>query len=566
MYHLCRIVPLLSFLFLLAIAFQVACDDGEATGVAPDPIQRAAANPTPSMPTGETPTATRSPSPMPTVQAVSAGSAAVSTATATPPPTRRPDPAPTPAPLPLTPGILNFPNPQVSDVSDGSQREPIDFDIGEATLWRDVIAKLKDGEVACIRRELGEERYQWVLERPAVQEFVVGMTTDEPWAEIWQVLLWGCLEQETAVDLFWGNLEGRIDEVIDTMREGSFAYGDDVELFLAEECLRGMLAYTHFSRFVAGGLPGKSWQSRAHENDELGFSMFFLGLYFCVIPLSEEDGSSSFSSEYDISWDDVANRVTEGESSCIRGALGLADEPAIGQQVFNGRTEPWGISAWGCLSRENAAHLFEASDPYQEFIVSKAKILEYGGDDIDCIREALHKVDYTLLAADSLPGTDPLQGTPYFALVTALAHCQSEALSGYENYNKDKIGEASLSPGISASGAVNYPADIDVFSIEVEQGKIYQVNVMPGTLQYPLAGRYDSSYRFSDLYFTSDRYSNEDGSPRLFPIRCYSTAKEQEFPLEWKAERSELLQIIVWGGSCDDLGTYKLTLSESEGE
>ena len=195
MYHLRRIVPLLSFLFLLAIAFQVACDDGEATGVAPDPIQRASANPTPSMPTGETPTATRSPSPMPTVQAVTAGSAAVSTATATPPPTRRPDPAPTPAPLPLTPGILNFPNPQVSDVSDGSQREPIDFDIGEATLWRDVIAKLKDGEVACIRRELGDERYEWILERPAMQDAAMGVGR-EPWASIWHVLLWDVLNKE----------------------------------------------------------------------------------------------------------------------------------------------------------------------------------------------------------------------------------------------------------------------------------------------------------------------------------------------------------------------------------
>ena len=80
----------------------------------------------------------------------------------------------------------------------------------------------------------------------------------------------------------------------------------------------------------------------------------------------------------------VVEGVSSPESDCILEAFAENDNNdnlVIDQQVFDGLTEPWEISAWGCLSRENAAHLFEASDPYQEFIVSKAKILEYGGDE-----------------------------------------------------------------------------------------------------------------------------------------------------------------------------------------
>ena len=89
-----------------------------------------------------------------------------------------------------------------------------------------MVAKLGDGEVACIGSELGEERYQWLLERSAMQDASMGVGR-EPWAEIWQVLLWGCLEQETAVDLFWANGKSHMVETIDPNRGGLLGSEDD---------------------------------------------------------------------------------------------------------------------------------------------------------------------------------------------------------------------------------------------------------------------------------------------------------------------------------------------------
>ena len=274
--------------------------------------------------------------------------------------------------------------------------------------------------------------------------------------------------------------------------------------------------------------------------------------------MSEEYQGFSFSSEYDISWNDVADKVTVAESSCIREVLGLADEPAAGQGVFDDRTEPWEVSAWGCLSQENAAHLFEASDPYLGSPFPMERVLEISGDNSECVREALHKVDYPVLAAGGIPGTGHQKGAPFYAILTALAYCQTEALSGYENYHNDIVAFVPLPPGVRASGSVDYTGDVDVFLVQIEEGKFYQVDVLTGSLQAPLAGMQDSAFGFSDTYF------KREGSDRLWPITCYSTSKTQEFPMEWRAERSGDQLVIVRGGSCDDMGTYTVSLSVSE--
>ncbi len=563
----CAIAPVTLLLCLLVAIFQVACSgDSESTGAATEATPSGTVTVAPPAPTEETSTAT--PATLPTAEASSRGTTTGQTPSPLPTPTpstiRRAEPTTTPAPLPFARGELNFPNPPVSSLSSGKQREPIDFDIGETTLWRDVIGKLGDAEVDCIQGELGAERYKWVLERPAMQGFLKGMITDEPWAEVWQVLLWSCLEQGTALDLFWANIEGRTEEIIDSMRGGLFGMSEEVELVLAEECVRGLVAYTDFSRFVAGGLPAGSGESRAHRNDEGGIIVLALGLFSCSLPqdlsehLSEEYQGFSFSSEYDISWNDVADKVTVAESSCIREVLGLADEPAAGQGVFDDRTEPWEVSAWGCLSQENAAHLFEASDPYLGSPFPMERVLEISGDNSECVREALHKVDYPVLAAGGIPGTGHQKGAPFYAILTALAYCQTEALSGYENYHNDIVAFVPLPPGVRASGSVDYTGDVDVFLVQIEEGKFYQVDVLTGSLQAPLAGMQDSAFGFSDTYF------KREGSDRLWPITCYSTSKTQEFPMEWRAERSGDQLVIVRGGSCDDMGTYTVSLSVSE--
>ena len=556
-----RKVPLIGLLCLLALAFQVACStDEEATATAPKASPTVAASAIPSRPTEETPTAIQSPplTPQGTLRVAP---------TAIPPPIRRAAPTATATPVPASPipGELNFPNPEHSPVETGADRKPIDFEIDEATLWRDVIARFSDVEVSCIREELGEERYQWAIEQSAVQNFVKGITTDEPWTEIWQVLLWGCLEQETSVDLFRANIESRTDEIIDWMRGGFFGLGEE-EVSLAKECVLGLLAYTDFSRFVTGGLPGESGESRAHENDESGFIYFMLIIMTTCAWPEEESGQQpeesegfNFASEYDITWNDVADYVTEEESSCIRDVMGNARVSDLDQRVLDGQTEQWEVSAWGCLSQQNAAYLFEVSDPFHEALFRREPLLDLSRDTLECTRQALHKVDFPRLIGSGLPIIDRTHAAPYFALGTALAYCETDALEGYENYRNDRVDVVTLAPGEPVIGTVDYRGDVDVFSIEIEEGKIYQMYVEAGSLQSPLAGGPYLDFALTDTYFT--RW----GFNRQVPITCYSTVKTQEFPMEWQAQRSGIHQVIVRGGSCDDLGTYTVTLSVSEG-
>ena len=426
-------------------------------------------------------------------------------------------------------------------------------------------------ELSCIRGELGEERYQWAIEQSAVQNFVKGITTDEPWTEIWQVLLWGCLEQETAVDLFWANGKSHMVETIDPNRGGLLGTEEDEEVVLAEACLRELLAYTDFSRYVSAGLPALSGESRAEQDYEGASISFLLGLAACTLraeepgPQPEESEGFNFASEYDITWNDVADYVTEEESSCIRDVMGNAGVSDLDLRVLDGQTEQWEVSAWGWLSQENAAYLFELSDPFHKALFRREPLLDLSRDTLECTRQALHKVDFPRLIGSGLPKINRTHAAPYFALGTALAYCETDALEGYENYRNDRVDVVTLAPGEPVIGTVDYRTNIDVFSIEVEEDTVYQVNVVGGTLQYPLAGGNDSSFRFSDTYFTSDRYTYEDGSPRFWSIRCYSTAKEQEFPMEWRAEHSEEILITVRGGSCEDQGTYTVTLTVSEG-
>ena len=451
----------------------------------------------------------------------------------------------------------------MSQIGPKSTRPPIDFEIDETTIWRDVIARLSEAEVDCIRAELGDERYEWILERPAMQDAAMGVGR-EPWASIWHVLLWGCLEQGTAVDLLWSSSESRLYEVIDSTRRGLLGPVGDEEIVLVEDCLRGLLAYTDFSRFVTAGLPGESGENRAHQEYEGANVSLIIGLAFCAErpnqsgPPPEESDGLSFISEYDISWRMVVEGVSSPESDCILEAFaenGNNDNLVIDQQVFDGLTEPWEISAWGCLSQENAAHLFEVSDPNWGSSIRNEGMLRISGDNLECAREALLKVDYPKLVATGIPNTDRLDHVPYFALFTALAYCKLGDLEGYENYHYDKIAVIPLSPGVPISGTVDYPEDIDVYGMDVEEGKIYQVSLKGGSLRSPLAGRHDSSFSFSDTYFT------KEGTDRTWPITCPSDGKIQKFPMEWRAKRAAEISIIVRTGSCDDLGSYTIKLS-----
>ena len=571
-----RIAVLWRMICLLAAATLVACGGDQteapsAPGSSPQPTvmpeQSPVATPTPAGP-GVTPADTTAPqpTPSPTLPATptSPQRSVTEATTPSPPATReatptatRPPPirevatpaSPTPMPAPFTAGELNFPNPHYSQAETSTAGVPVDFAIDETTLWKDVIAKLGDEEVACIGSELGEERYQWVLERHAMQDASMGVGREQ-WAEFWQVLLWACLEQETAVDLFLANSKSQLDETIDSMRGFLLGPKEDEEELLAEDCLRELLAYTDYSRFVTAGMPGKSGESRAHQEYEGASFSFIFGLASCAeTPYQsgtppEESEDLSFLSDYDISWRMVVEGISGPESDCIGEELAKTDNSAIDQQVFDGSSEPWEISAWGCISQENAAHLFEASDPFLDFAIGRERILEYSGDDIKCARDVLLRVDYPRLVAAGIPSFDPMDGVPYFALDTALAYCWPGELEGYDGYINDPVGVVQLAVGDSVNAAIDYPDDDDWYRFDARGGRNYHIEISSATVR--LAGT---------ALFGPDGEWLDTGDDRR---------QSGVFEINWNAPFSGEFYFSVYGWeNLSNLGLYRASLSES---
>ena len=551
-------------LCLLALSVLLGCGGDRPSATTPSTVPAASSIGTPQPSPAVTPRSTIVPTAAATLVSSTVPPPTSVAAAQVPAPTLVATPTATPPPaVPVSPGELNFPNPSSPLLSAEPSRNQIDFEIGETTLWSDVIGKLSDEEESCIRDELGEERYQWVLERSAQQGVVMEMTTDKPWVEIWQVLLWGCLEQETADDLFWADTEHGAENLVDLLIAGLIGSTNE-EAILSENCVRNLMASVDISRILAGELPGGSGYSRSSEGYDGGATYLYRGFLLCLQtnddsssgPLVEGEGYG-LTSYSDIRWNDVLEQITKPESLCFRQAIGETYDSEIGEAIFDGQSKPWEVIPWGCLTRANAAYLFEVSDPRQEEFFNKG-LLNLSGDNTECARDVLHRVDYAKSISSGLPGINSIQLAPLHGLLMALAYCQQDDLEGYKNYHKDRIAVVPLSPGVPASGTVDYRGDVDVFSYEVENGKVYRIDVEADSLQAPLAERTDSDFTFSDTYHT------EAETGIRWPNTCYSTSESQEFPMEWRAESSGERQVIVRGGSCEDMGTYTIKLTASD--
>ena len=128
--------------------------------------------------------------------------------------------------------------------------EPINFVPNAEVVWRETIDWASLSEQACIRDELGTDRYGTFVDE------VVFDGGTEPW----EVAVWGCLRRESAAALFKRAVPFR------SLREGGrpidnfrvheeyrsvteIVEGDD------EVCLDRVLSRLDFPRFVSAGLP-----------------------------------------------------------------------------------------------------------------------------------------------------------------------------------------------------------------------------------------------------------------------------------------------------------------------
>ena len=115
--------------------------------------------------------------------------------------------------------------------------------------------------------------------------------------------------------------------------------------------------------------------------------------------------------------------------------------------------------------------------------------------------------DYSAWSAPRIYWTAQTSGR-YYVEVTSLgagpgSYWLTIAVSDIVDDHAYAISEAtSVTVGDAIAGVVNYPGDIDLFAFNAEEGKLYQIDVTPGTLDDSEVALYDAGEQ--ELAFNDD--------------------------------------------------------------
>ena len=368
----------------------------------------------------------------------------------------------------------------------GAPAGPVSFAVDETTRWGDLVGQFTDAERECIRAELGEEIYQTILGQPAAKS-AIWAAYPEPWAEVWEVFLWGCLHQETAVGLFWANIAASTEDLAEFYSDsGLMGAIEPGEFPFSEACVRRTAQYLDFSRVLTSGVLGDASQGIWGDYNTPAFFLR-LSIISCTDTSYELNDSYPESeprdlfyvSAADVLWRDAIRELEDAEIDCLRTELGERYDAALDSPLLREMPEPWEVTAWGCLTQESAARLFAANAQWQTRR-NLGSVLGETENSAQCARRALARVDYPALIAASLP--NPIVGNliDSESLVISLLYCRPDALPGtYADYAQDPIGASAIVVGGAASAALDYPNDRDTFVFQAAAGVDYRIELAP---------------------------------------------------------------------------------------
>ena len=368
----------------------------------------------------------------------------------------------------------------------GAPAGPVSFAVDESTRWGDLVGQFSGAERECIRAELGEETYLTVLGQPAA-ESAIWAAYPEPWAEVWEVFLWGCLAQETAVGLFWANIAASTGDLAGFYSDsGLRARIESGEFAFSEACVRKMAQYLDFGRVLTSGVIERGLYEFLDDYDTPAFFLRW-AIVSCTDTSYELNDSYPESeprdlfyvSAADVLWRDAIRELEDAEIDCLRTELGERYDAAMDSPLLRDRPEPWEVTAWGCLAQESAARLFAANAQWQTRR-NLGGVLGQNENSAQCARRALARVDYPALIAASLP--NPIVGNliDSESLVISLLYCRPDAVPGtYADYAQDAIGASAIAVGGTAAAALDYPNDRDAFVFQAEAGVNYRIELAP---------------------------------------------------------------------------------------
>ncbi len=398
--------------------------------------------------------------------------------TATPATTQAPTASPTPAKTPTA----TAPPATATPVAVAALR----IDIDSETMWGEVYDALSAGERACIRDELGAESFESALPRPVVNE--------GEW-EQWEVDVYACLDPPTARALL---LAAELAPVLE-------ASGAD----LSEDqmaCVRAAMAGTDAPAVVAANLPDGDPRPAADLYEEFVRCLPDV----LVDALVAEMGTA-------------AAQVGDAERACL--LEWIVDVDWLALRAEEEAPEGYGAALAGlvlCVPDAFLASLLaDWGMAYGELPVESRA----------CLREWVLALDWAAAIAGDGDSAEPLDA----ALVRCTANLSDDHAGELE-------GATALTVGVAVDGVLEVPFDEDVFSFPAERGRLYAIDVAPGTLSDPWLELLDASGLILD--------QNDDADDSLAPR------------IVWEAPDSNRYYVKVGGWGT---GSYTLTVAVSDG-
>ena len=411
------------------------------------------------------------------------------TQTNTPEPTETPSPTAASEPEP-TPTSEPKPTPTAEPTVDSTPIADIlvedeELTVDEETLWSEYFETLDEVEVSCIRSALDEDDYHKMLARKVVFGQRV---TDRHELEIW-----GCLNQENAVDLYLSAFY--------TFRPD----GDptDDELTEIDACHRSLLEYADIARYLELSVTDidtyhwtvrrnqtLTWHSMAgcwfkEQSDFIPYSTFPVHE---PRPINFVDGDrTSWGTDEIWVWGDGLDEVSEGERDCIRNRIGLeAYEALLAEAIFDGMTEPSDVAVWRCLSRESAVSFLGRTAAFhigRRFENSHRTSVR---DEIACMDRLLTRVDIPRLIAAGLPDVGVEDYRHGVAAIIGFGLCSRSLplVVELDDHSDEIEGATEIAMGSSIEGNLNAKfdaeSDQDVFQFNAVPGLVYELDLNYG--------------------------------------------------------------------------------------
>ena len=393
--------------------------------------------------------------------------------------------------------------------------EPINFVSNPEIVWRETIDAASLSEQACIRGELGEDRYGTLGDD----------TVFDGKTEPWEVAVWECLRRDSAAVLFkravpFRSLRERGRPIDYYRTREKYRYVPENLERDDEACLDRVLSRLDFPRLIDAGLPDVEVDDYRHGMAAL------IGVALCIGWLAEivdlDDHGDFLESATEI----VMGRLVEGR----------IEEKFVG--VFD--VDVFKITAEGGI-------LYELDLGYGD-----VGEINYSGYGPGAFRFNLYEEgEYHPIGTATSIIWEPTKSGTFYLIASGHRDLQYRikitVVDDPDDFGDDVASAHEINIGESVAGTITQGRDVDVFSFAAEQGVIYQIEALSNI---PKLGVPSEPFRVNLI--------NDDGLPLEIVGNRVNPLPRVGNRLIWEAPYTGQHYIGVSG---DVAATYSISVS-----